>query len=170
MTTELEKHAIRQSLFNMVARAIIAQGGGAYRPYEDEDWDGRKTKRVTCMYRGPNGTKCAFGHFIPDDAYAPGMEGRIASSVLKGLADGQWFRETSESVDKLLALVGPERFFFDALQDAHDQAALKEYRDGAIFMVEWKHRMRTIASLNSLNAAALDAIPDAWVDNAQSLA
>ena len=28
-----------------------------------------------CAYRGENGTKCAFGPFIPDDKYTPQMEG-----------------------------------------------------------------------------------------------
>lgn len=29
---------------------------------------------VRCLYRGPNGNKCAVGHLIPDDKYVPEME------------------------------------------------------------------------------------------------
>ena len=28
-----------------------------------------------CLYRGPNGRKCAIGHLIPDDKYKQKMEG-----------------------------------------------------------------------------------------------
>ena len=39
--------------------------------------DGRK-----CMYRGPEGRKCAIGHLIPDSIYDPSME-RKGVNVLR---------------------------------------------------------------------------------------
>lgn len=37
-----------------------------------------KINQMNCMYRGPDGKKCAVGMFIPDDAYNPNMEGKKA--------------------------------------------------------------------------------------------
>jgi len=36
-----------------------------------------------CMYRGPNGKKCAAGLFIPDSLYKKTMEGSNIEAVLK---------------------------------------------------------------------------------------
>ena len=35
-----------------------------------------------CLYRGPNGLKCAAGHLISDEEYNPSMEGRGARHTL----------------------------------------------------------------------------------------
>lgn len=51
-----------QEIFETVARHLFAQGRPAY-----DLSDG-------CLYRGPNGTKCAVGCLIPDDRYDPAME------------------------------------------------------------------------------------------------
>lgn len=34
-----------------------------------------------CRYRGPNGTKCAFGAFISDAEYSPDMEGKTVFTL-----------------------------------------------------------------------------------------
>ncbi len=36
----------------------------------------------TCLYRGPNGKKCAIGVLIPDEKYTPHLEGQRAVEVL----------------------------------------------------------------------------------------
>jgi hypothetical protein len=36
----------------------------------------------TCLYRGPNGTKCAIGVSIPDNKYDPGMENRGIRGIM----------------------------------------------------------------------------------------
>lgn len=41
------------------------------------------TWAIHCRYRGPNGTKCAFGLFIPDELYHSGMEGLGPGSIVK---------------------------------------------------------------------------------------
>jgi hypothetical protein len=61
--------------------------------------------RSECMYRGPNGTKCALGQHIRDDAYSIHMEDTSASQVLEdhpncltdeakaqNLSSGVWLR------------------------------------------------------------------------------
>jgi len=37
---------------------------------------------IRCMYRGPNGTRCAAGQLIPDDLYSPDMENKPFAEIL----------------------------------------------------------------------------------------
>jgi len=53
-----------QQIFDTGVAGILAQGGYSY----DAGGHG-------CLYRGPNGCKCALGHSIPDDGYDPSLEG-----------------------------------------------------------------------------------------------
>lgn len=60
-----------QTIFDTVVRHLWAQGKQA------ADDNG------SCLYRGPNGTKCAVGILIPDDKYLPRMDqGRGLVNVL----------------------------------------------------------------------------------------
>lgn len=36
----------------------------------------------SCLYRGPNSTKCAFGIFIPDELYSEALEGTTVSTLM----------------------------------------------------------------------------------------
>lgn len=38
-----------------------------------------------CLYRGPNGTKCAVGCLIPDDLYHEDMEGSSGAGVVMSI-------------------------------------------------------------------------------------
>lgn len=58
-----------------------------------------------CVYRGPNGTKCAVGHLITDDEYSEEMESAKASDVAKHI---ERFYD--------------HRFFLQELQHCHDKA------------------------------------------------
>lgn len=40
-----------------------------------------KIGKLICLYRGPNGEKCAIGHEIPDDRYLSKMEGENVRTV-----------------------------------------------------------------------------------------
>ena len=60
-----------QEIFDTVARHLFAQGTQAY----DADV-------ARCQYRGPDGTKCAVGCLIPDEAYDPEMEGWSVENVV----------------------------------------------------------------------------------------
>ena len=59
-----------QELYDFVVAAIVKQG----RPsVGDND---------RCLYRGPDGLKCAAGHVIPDGIYSPEiMENRSISNL-----------------------------------------------------------------------------------------
>lgn len=64
----------RQQFFTTGVLGIIAQGGPA--------WTGEY-----CRYRGPNNTKCAVGHSIPDKLYTPDMEHRVPSFKPSGFVE-----------------------------------------------------------------------------------
>lgn len=66
-----------------------------------------------CMYRGPNGLKCAIGVFIPDDEYRDWMEGRSSQYIPPPPA----FRDES---GKWLSIEHCD--LAHELQDAHDDS------------------------------------------------
>ena len=60
-----------QELFDFVVAAIVKQG----RPsVGDND---------RCLYRGPDGLKCAYGHVHPDSMYSENMEDCSIGELLK---------------------------------------------------------------------------------------
>ncbi len=106
---EQNKPVEAQELFDYIVEAVVKQG----RPsVGDND---------RCLYRGPDGLKCAYGHVHPDSMYSEGMEniGILNLSVL-GM------------VPKSLV---PHVDLISYLQDAHDAAS--KYADFLrIFMQE----------------------------------
>ncbi len=82
-----------QEIFDTVVAHLRKQGRKSY--------DGR-----ICLYRGPNGTKCAAGCLIPDELYTPGIE-------------GTWWK--SGDLDAIRKHVGEEHSnLIVDLQDTHD--------------------------------------------------
>lgn len=88
-----------QNIFDTVVAAVIAQGA---RSQDEIGW---------CMYRGPNGLKCAAGHLIPDDRYDPRMEGNVIREVNNKFELG---------LDANINLI-------QALQFAHDNASPDDF-------------------------------------------
>lgn len=43
--------------------------------------DGYSPNDITCLYRGPNGKKCAVGMFIPNKLYSKTIEGGAFSDI-----------------------------------------------------------------------------------------
>lgn len=83
---------------------------------------------TTCLYRGPNGTKCAAGWLIPDNRF-PGTEGTNVRAMHEYLHLPRGV--TIEHVEKA--------------QYAHDQAVreVKLYNKGnwpEVFDHEWRYR------------------------------
>jgi hypothetical protein len=62
-------------LFETAARGCFSQG----KPSIQYDANGSSV----CLYRSPNGLKCAIGHCIPDELYGPSMEGKGLQSLLQ---------------------------------------------------------------------------------------
>lgn len=77
-----------------------------------------------CLYRGPNGTKCAIGHLIPDELYDEIFNRMSLLNLPQKVKNHIGIEE--------------DRYFFGSLQTAHD-----------IFLCEsldcWHNQMKQIA-------------------------
>jgi hypothetical protein len=89
-----------QEIFDRVWTHFVVEGNPRSM---DEDGD--------CVYRGPEGQKCAVGIFIPDTEYRSGIEGSDAKALLSGSDCPPSLVPMREHADLL-----------DDLQIAHDGA------------------------------------------------
>jgi hypothetical protein len=82
----------RQEIFDIVSRHLLSQG------IKSIDMSG------TCLYRGPNGLKCAVGCLIPDDLYRQQLEmqGVDACDVLYVLEDVEICERDDENMIRFL--------------------------------------------------------------------
>jgi len=57
-----------------------------------QNWEQSINTQHTCMYRGPNNTKCAAGALIDDTYYHPSLEKKLSDSdsVVDALANSGW--------------------------------------------------------------------------------
>ena len=96
-----------QALFNRIAKHLLTQQECSYDAY-------------TCLYRGPNGLKCAVGALIDDEHYSPDLENDspLDAEVRKALEDSLHARLTTDNVQLLLEL-----------QDIHDHADVENWSD-----------------------------------------
>lgn len=102
-----------QELYDYIVEAIVKQG----RPsVGDND---------RCLYRGPDGLKCAYGHVIPDSLYSEELEGESVEI----LADRGKFPETLQEHEALLQNL---QYAHDTFSDAKDFLASFVRRAGAI--------------------------------------
>ena len=97
-----------QELFDYITRGLLKQG----RPSAIG-----KEGSFACLYRGPNGLKCAAGLVLPDEFYRPDMEGAGISSI-------RYFENLTMEKHDLL----------QDLQGAHDNTA----RVALDSLAEWK--------------------------------
>lgn len=107
----------QQELFDKVYAAILAQG---------PSFSGRE-----CMYRSPNGAKCAAGLLLKDEFYKPRMEGRscLSPEIEQALVDSGVGRENIQLVR--------------AIQGAHDSAAMYASRQGVANLDEFREIFTT---------------------------
>lgn len=101
-----------QEAFDKALAGIRAQG---YAPSYDPD--------VGCLYRGPGGTKCAFGFLIPDELYIPRFEGISASDLMYPESTTFEFDSVvvKERHAELAAMFGRQFASLRAMQVAHDE-------------------------------------------------
>jgi hypothetical protein len=99
-----------QEVFDAMLAHLRKQGCKSER-YGDND-------RRFCMYRHPDGLKCAVGIFIADDEYRDCYEGRSAEEVL-----------ADRSVSPAL------RYLLSQAQDIHDNYAVHQ----------WEHAFENLA-------------------------
>lgn len=111
-----------QELYDYIVEAIVKQG----RPsVGDND---------RCLYRGPDGLKCAAGHVIPDSMYSENMEGKDVHSLM-----------CKKQMPKSLI---PHEKLLRAMQSAHDGTKPAE-DDDLPFIAFFQHKANTLAA--SLN-------------------
>lgn len=111
-----------QQVFDHVVTGVIAQGTASIQP------DG------SCLYRGPNGLKCAAGQALSDDDYRAEFESKRAYSI------------------DLPERLKPYRHLLTRLQYAHDSAA---NGPASTFLAAFLRKCTVIASENDLIADAV---------------
>ena len=119
-----------QEAFNKSVLGVVAQG----RPSIENGF---------CLYRAPNGCKCALGHLIADEHYHPGLENTTANSTAlrKALAaSGMDVGGIDAEADML-----NRSDLLMALQVAHDHAALKTLRHPHNFVANFIAECRDVA-------------------------
>lgn len=95
----------KQEIFDTVVNHLRTQGKKAV-----------KGQGGICMYRAPDGSKCAAGVLIPDEIYDPKMEGRD----VRALINPYDYVALNELFGDNLALVA-------ALQTVHDGSMVSEW-------------------------------------------
>lgn len=111
----------RQAVYDQVKAHLLTQGKRAMNEVEE------------CLYRGPNGTKCAVGCLIEDEHYFPGLEFRRVHhpAVRAALArSGVEFKPGSRDETLLMRL-----------QNVHDKGHVPE----------WAHELEDVARAFNLN-------------------
>lgn len=127
------KYSSFQEIFDYVAEKIVEQGGFSYDRDRGKDEEGE----VLCLYRSPDGKKCAAGWLIPDSEYRPNMEHCYAGAL-------EFFSNTLEETKLSFVL---------RLQDCHDGAAAKD-EDWDYFF----NQMRKLAYGYDINTKRLDKL------------
>jgi hypothetical protein len=116
----------KQEIFDTVAIHLIKQGKKSVGD------DGN------CLYRGPEGLKCAVGCLIPDEVYRPEMESRSVISLFKNFSE--------------LKFLQPFEALLRNIQNAHDESSGK----GQIWTITVLQRLRKIAEKYNLSTAVLE--------------
>lgn len=124
MTTVMTK----QEIFDTVLNGLRNQKIPSYKR--------RDTGDVECLYRGPEGRKCAAGMLIPDDQYRPDMEGQPFVWLVNGT-----YKHFADVPDHLVE----HRNFITSLQQLHDRWA-----EGAYGYYSWEGQMKSLATSNGL--------------------
>ena len=115
-----------QKTFDTVATHLLKQGKRAMRV------------SGTCLYRTPDGLKCAVGCLIPEEMYSPDMEENVVTSLL-------------EKFPKLhdVPLINGFSKLLRELQGLHDGWDVRD----------WPQGLREIAARFGLNTAAITSGP-----------
>lgn len=111
-----------QELFDKVATHLLTQNKKA------------KSAAGHCVYRAPDGRKCAVGCLIPDEEYRPSIEGNGAGFLIRsGLVP---------SLEALLSHLG----LVEQLQFVHDRS----------YVQDWRAELHGVARERHLSTSVLD--------------
>ena len=107
-----------QTLFNKVSKHLLTQMEKSKGPGIDG----------MCLYRGPNGLRCAIGGAIPNRLYSEGMEEWNVDGLFKRFVNiRDYFGEYN-------------RYLLDELQEVHD----------CCYPSRWMERLKEVAKNRSL--------------------
>lgn len=112
----------KQEIFDKVVQHLLTQGVKSMD--EVHGW---------CMYRGPNGIKCAVGALITDEVYTDDIENEPAAalfSAYRRVLEESGIDPDSQETEQLLV----------ALQDIHDREQCGQ----------WRINLESLAELNGL--------------------
>jgi hypothetical protein len=122
ITLKTLEQATTQEVFDQVAKHLLTQ---------NKQSEGEHNNGLTCMYRSPDGLKCAAGCLIGDDEYLSHWERR------------SWgFVSRVGGVTKHIDLIS-------SLQSIHDDCEPSQ----------WLVRLKELASSKELNTEVLENIP-----------
>lgn len=130
----------QQEIFDYVAEKLHAQNLLSAH-YRDDFSD-----MTQCLYRGPDGTKCAAGWLIPDEAYDPDMDNTANATSINDIAE--WF------ADRVPEEVKNNLPFVLSLQSAHDTALVWDKH----FRVGLKKNLDDVASRYGLSTETIDQL------------
>jgi hypothetical protein len=118
----------QQEIFDTVVRALGIQGKPSMQGSH-------------CMYRAADGSKCAAGHLIPDEAYKTSMEHKVVSQISDAPGMPAFFKQQTA--------------FIRELQKAHDERFYDPMAK-TINTPAFISRLRHISDVYSLNPAVID--------------
>ena len=116
-----------QEVFDFAVGKVIEQGVQA------------RGSQNQCAYRGENGTKCTFGHLIPDALYKKRMEGMSAQALL---CNEPYYK--FNNVEALMPSLEVHVGLIEALQAAHDNV------DPVNFVPNFRRRAEAVAATHGL--------------------
>lgn len=120
-----------QEIFDTVALHLLTQNAPA------------KTTDGACLYRAPDGKKCAAGCLIPDHLYTPKIEHMGLSNLLGNLEVRDELNESELLLKKTLndSGIADEDFqLVYRLQDIHDEHDVDSWPEDLIALA-WHHRL-----------------------------
>ena len=133
-THNLHEHTA-QEVFDFVVGKVLEQGCKSVHCETN-------FAAVSCMYRGNNGNKCAFGHLIADEDYRPAMENKTALTVFRNYQIMLGWKLIGENPAHLGLVMG--------LQQAHDDSSSDNFR------FEFANKAFRLASNRGLDTSAHD--------------
>ena len=128
-----------QEIFDKCAVHLFAQGERS--GYSS---GGNPAEDFVCLYRGPEGRKCAVGIFISDELYSRGMEGATISCLLE--------QETCQ----LPTYMTEHPDLLGSLQFAHDNDMSWQSS------VAMRQALRSVATAYALDDKVVDGLRFAW--------
>lgn len=130
----------KQEIFDKVATHLLTQNKRAH--------DGS-----SCVYRAPDGCKCAAGILVSDEDYSPSMEGIPWPESEKDIEAFKKIAGGRRMVGLVAEKIGNPKLVL-RLQDIHDGG-------GPEGLLAWRGKLKDLASKENLDASVLDNIVSA---------